>query len=105
MADVITNKDSHIYYGANDGELKSWFNNHTNSFRYRHHEQDTERSKHIRKLQDKGINFKVKWSVAAYASTYRCGSRRCDLYLTEKYLIARANHKNFLNNRTDLISK
>ena len=91
-ADVITNKDSHIYYGANDGELKSWFNNHTNSFRHRHYEQDTERSKHIWKLQDKGINFKVKWSAAAYASTYRCGSRRCDLRLMEEYLIARANH-------------
>ena len=92
MADVITNKDSHINYGANDGELKSWFNNHTNSFRHRHYEQDTERSKHIWKLKDKGINFKVKWSVAAYASTYRCGSRRCDLHLTEEYFIARANH-------------
>ena len=47
-ADVITNKDSHIYYG------------HTNSFHHRHHEQDTEFSKHIWKLQDKGINFNVK---------------------------------------------
>ena len=64
--------------------------NHTNSFRHRHHEQDTELSKHIWKLQDKGINFKVKWSVAAYTSTY---------------MIARANHKNLLNKRTELISK
>ena len=83
-ADVITNKDSHIYYGACDGEFKSRYNNHTNSFCRRHHEQDTQVSKHIRKPQDKGINFNVKWSVAAYASTYRCGLRRCDLCLTEK---------------------
>ena len=64
--------------GANDGEFKSRYNNHTYSFHHRHHEQDTELSKHIWKLQDKGINFNVKWSVAAYASTYRCGSRRCE---------------------------
>ena len=83
-ADVMTNKDSHIYYGAGDGEFKSRYNNHTNSFRYRHHEQDTELSKHIWKIQDKGINFKVKWSVTVYASTHRCGSRRCELCLTEK---------------------
>ena len=25
-ADVITNKDSHIYYGASDGEFKSRYN-------------------------------------------------------------------------------
>ena len=104
-ADVIANKGSHIYYGASDGEFKSRYNNHTNSFRHRHHGQDTELSKHIWKLQDKGINFNVKWSVAAYASTYRCGSRRCELCLTEKYVTARANHKNLLNKRTNLISK
>ena len=40
-ADVITNKDSHIYYRASDGEFKSWYNNHTNSFRHRHHKKDT----------------------------------------------------------------
>ena len=34
-ADVIT-KDSHIHYGASDGEFKSRYNNHTNSFRQRH---------------------------------------------------------------------
>ena len=77
--------------------------NHTNSFLHRHHEQDTELSKHIWKLKDKGINFKVKWSVAAYASKYRCGSRRCDLCLREKYVIARANHMNLLNKRTEII--
>ena len=32
--DVITNKDGHIYHGASDGEFKSRFNNHTNSFCY-----------------------------------------------------------------------
>ena len=51
-AEVITNKDSHIHYGASDREFKSWYNNHTNSFRHRHHEQDIELSKHIWKLQD-----------------------------------------------------
>ena len=101
QADVITNKESHIHDGASDGEFKSRYNNHTNSFRHRRHEQDTKLSKHIWKIQDKGINFNVKWSVAAYASTYRCGSRRCDLCLTEKYVTARANHKNLLNKRTE----
>ena len=55
-ADVITN----IYNGASDGEFKSRYNNHTNLFRHRHQEQDTELSKHIWKLQNKGINSTVK---------------------------------------------
>ena len=104
-ADVIANKRSHIYYGASDGEFKSQYNNHTNSFRHRHHEQELELSKHIWKLQDKGINLNGKWSVAANTSTYRCGTRRCDLCLPEKYVTARANHKNLLNKKTEIISK
>ena len=59
-ADFITIKDSHIYYSASDGEFKSRYNNHTNLFRHRHQEQDTELSKHIWKLQNKGINSTVK---------------------------------------------
>ena len=94
---------SHIYYIASDGEFK--YNNHTNLFHHRHQKQDTEFPKHIWKLQDKGINFNVKWSIAVNASTYKCGSRSCDLWLTGKYVIARTRHKNLLNERTELVSK
>ena len=79
------------------------YNNQRTSYCHQHHEQDTKLSKHIWKLQDKGVKFTVNWSVAAYASTKRCGSRRCDLCSMEKYVIARA--KNLLNKRTELISK
>ena len=104
-ADVITNKDSHIYCGASDGEFKSRYNNYTNSFCHRHRQQDREFLKYIWKLQDKGINLLLKWSIIPYASTYRYGSRRCDLCLTEKYVIARAEEKSLSNERTKLISK
>ena len=40
----------------------------------------------------------MKWSVTAYASTYRCGSR-CDCCLTEKYVISRANHKELIHQK------
>ena len=65
-ADVITNKDSHIYYGASDGEFKSRYNNHTNSFRHRHHEQDTELSELITvysKSRKKTIKFILFYNV------------------------------------------
>ena len=65
----------------------------------------TKLSKHIWQVQDKDINFILKWSIAAYASTCRCVSRRCNLSLTEKYAIASVDQKNLLNKRTELISK
>ena len=71
--DVCTNKNSHIYYGAIHEESESRYNNHTNKFCHRYHEQDTEPLKYILQLQDNGINSTLKWSIAAYASTYRSG--------------------------------
>ena len=38
-----------------------------------------------------------------YASLYKCGRRDCDLCLTEKYLIARADQEQLLNKRTEII--
>ena len=38
-------------------------------------------------------------------TAYRCGTRRYDLRITEKYIIARANQNNPLNKRSELISK
>ena len=45
----------------------------------------TEFSKHIWQLQDKGINFTLKWSITDYVSKYKCGSRMCELYLRETF--------------------
>ena len=86
-------------------ENLSQYNDHTNSFGNRHHEQDTELSNHIWQLKDKGINFILKWKIVAYVSTCRYGSRRCNLCLTEKYVTARADQKNLLNKRPELIAK
>ena len=85
--------------------IKFRYNNHTKSFRNRGYEHETEHSKHIWELKDNNTEFYLEWSIAAYVSPYRCGTRRCDLCLTEKYIIARAEQKNLLNKRAELISK
>ena len=104
-AEVHVDNDYKIYYGAVEGDFKFRYNNHTNSFRNRYYEHATELSKHIWKLKDLEKTFVLKWSIAAYASPYRCGTRRCDLCITEKYIIARADQKRLLNKRTEFISK
>ena len=85
-------------------KFKFRYNNHTKSFN-RYYEHDTELSKYIWKLKDLGKAFILKWSIAAYASPCRCGTRHCDLCITEKYIIARADQKRLLNKRTEFISK
>ena len=38
-----------------------------------------------------------------YATSYKCGTRHCDLCLTEKYVIALADQEHLLNKRTEII--
>ena len=102
---VHVDNDYKIYYGAVEGDFKFRYNNHTNSFRNRYYEQDTELSKYIWKLKDLGKVFILKWSIAAYASTYRCRTRHCDLCKTEKNIIVRADQKYLLNKCTEFIPK
>ena len=102
VASTITN--SHTYYGSSE-DFKFPYNNHTKSFRHQHCKNDTEPSKHIWDLKNEGIRYNITWSIAAYASAYICGTRRCDLCITEKYIIASSNQKNLLNKRTEIILK
>ena len=105
QAAVSVENKEHIYFGAVEGEFKSRFNTHQTSFTHRRYETSTELAKFVWSLNDKGASYSIKWSIAGHASPYKCGSRRCDLCLTEKVAIARSKHKGLLNNRSELIAK
>ena len=93
------------YYGLCEGEFKFRYNNHTKSFRHQKHHNETELSKLIWRLKDENKDYTLSWSITKRSSPYRLGSKRCDLCLTEKVAIIRANPKGLLNKRTELISK
>lgn len=104
-ADVEYDGIKRSYYGQCEGEFKSRYNNHTKSFRHAKNRNDTELSKLIWSLKDQDKEYDLKWSIAAHASPYKNGAKYCDLCLTEKVLIVRADPGGLLNKRTELISK
>ena len=104
-AEVSTNATYKEYCGPSEGEFKSRYNNHTQSFRNISHINDTELSKCLWTLKANWADYHLKWSIKSYASRYKCGTRKCDLCLTEKMIIALADPKVLLNKRTELISK
>ena len=93
------------YLGTSEDEFKTRCNNHTMSFQNKGHEKKTELSKYVWELKDKGEDFTIKWSVAGKAALYICDSKRCDLCLTEKLLIAKADLRALLNKRSEIVSK
>ena len=104
-AEVTTNTTYKEYYGTSEGEFKSRYNNHTQSFRHISHIDDTELSKYLWTLKANGTDYHLKWNIKSYPSRYKCGTRRCDLCLKEKMIIVLADPKVLLNKRTALISK
>ena len=104
-ASVIDRNSHSEYVGTFEGPFKDRFNNHTKSFRNRKYESDTELSKLIWALKDKGENPTVKWSVAATTSAYNSGSRKCDLCLSEKLLIALHHGYKLINKRSKILNK
>ena len=64
-----------------------------------------ELSKYIWQLKDKSKKYDKCWKIFLYATPYKCGTRRWNLCLTEKYVIAGADQEYLLNKRTEIISK
>ena len=104
-ADVTTEDTNAVYHGSTDGVFKTRYNGHTSSFRLRHHENDTVLSKYIWSLKDSGQAHSIKWTIASKAQPYKCGTRRCDVCLSEKTIIARSTHPCMLNKRTEIVGK
>ena len=57
------------------------------------YEYKTELSKCLWQLNEVGTLFRLKWSIVTHASPYRCGTRRCDLHLTEEYIMLQGLNK------------
>ena len=105
QANVITNNQCKEYFGTAEGEFKLRYNNQTMSFRHKKRVNDTELSQYLWKLKKDKADYNLQWSTKAYASRYKCGTRKCDLCLTEKMIIARSDPRKLLNKRTELVSK
>ena len=99
------NEDERTYYGTVEGPFKGRVNTHRTSFRHRKYEKSTKLSEYVWCLKDNDTPSTIKWSVAKKSHPYTCGTRKCDLCLSEKLLIAQGNPAKLLNKRDELISK
>ena len=99
------NHPTKVYYGLTEGTFKTRFTAHKRSFRVEAHRHETELSKYIWALRDEGVNDpSVTWSIARRAAPYKCGTRRCDVCLSEKLVIALSDPSSTLNSRAEIIS-
>ena len=98
-------EQENLYNGSTSSPFKTRYSGHQTSFRHERYENETELSKLIWRLKRKNINYTISWGITTRAQPYKCGSRRCDLCLAEKVVIARCRHPGMINKRTELLAK
>ena len=93
------------YIGLTEGTLIKRFYSHQLSFKILKYLKSSELSKHIWKVKDQSRSYRISWTKA---TPYINGTERCDLCLSKKLFILKANNSsimNILNKTSKLISK
>ena len=98
------NNTTETYIGLTENEFKLRFGNHQQSFRHDRYRTQTELSKHIWGLKDRGTNFEISWKILRHAKSYSNVAKRCSLCTMEKFFIICRSSMASLNKRTELIS-
>ena len=97
--------DEKNYIGLREGTFKKRFYNHRLTFRNRNYYQSTKLSKHIWELKDKKKNLNTGWSIIITTAPYNNSSKKCNLCLTEKFCIVKADKATLVNKRSELMSR
>ena len=93
------------YIGISGTEFKVRYANHKQSFTNEKKRDATSLSQHVWSLKDRNAPFSLKWSVLAKCAPYVCGSRKCNLCITEKCEILKCDPNITLNKRNEIVGK
>ena len=105
---VSTDEQDFEYIGSTEKSFKSRYYNHTKSFRNEKYQNETKLSSCIWDLKENDKNYVLKWKILYKCRPYKCGSRKCDLCLSEKYLIMKhlnIPNSKLLNSRNEIMNK
>ena len=105
---VNTNNDQKQYIGLTENTFKTRYGNHKASLTHSAKKNATRLSQHFWDLKDSGKSPSVddiSWEILQKSTPYVCGSRRCDLCLSEKLHIILNRSHDLLNKRTEIANK
>ena len=93
------------YFAICEKNFKERYNNPTSSFKNKSRQKSKEVSSCIWELKENRKNYTIDWLISVEVHLYICGTRKCDLCLSDKLMIAKANSASLLNKRDELVSK
>ena len=93
------------YLGQTNVTFKTRWNNHKNECKLPHKEKATCLSKYIWQLKREETDYTINWSVACVAGPYSRETKKCQLCIMEKTLIALQDNGRGLNRRREILTK
>ena len=104
-ATVTSSEGEKEYYGQTKRTFKERWKNHNSDHNIPTREINTSLAGYIWKLKRKSVSYDIKWSIAKLALPYRKETKRCDLCLTEKVMIALEDRSRAINKRNEVMEK
>ena len=105
VTSTLRNYGEKQYKGITYNPFKVRLGNHEKDFRDVKYRNETELSKEVWKIKDKGGQYEVRWKILGQYPPYNPASKRCQLCLSEKLEILKHDGPNLLNKRSEIISK
>ena len=106
-ATVSSSVDVKEYVGLSEPPFKTRFTSHKSDLT--HQDKGTSKgttlSKHVWNLKLANTQHSIKWEIVKQSKPYKCGTRRCDLCLSEKLEILTNKSQRLLNKRSEILNK
>ena len=104
-AEVSSSQGKKTYIGSTETSFKLRFANHKQSLEKSDKSTQTSLSKYVWELKNQQVEHTIKWEIVKRSSPYKCGTRICDLCLSEKFFILTADPLNCINRNSELLQK
>ena len=106
QASVVENQSgkTETYTGLTGRKFKQRWKEHNTDFDKPENRSNTKLSSHIWELKDKGVGFKINWSILDRAPPYNPISKKCLLCLKEKFFIKYQPTRSTLNKRNEVFN-
>ena len=99
-ATVKSQDTTKFYIGSAETEIKLRLANHKHSMNDVKLRNATRLSAYVHTLKETDRPYDIKWNIEAKSRPYSCGSRKCNLCLTEKLHILRSDPRSLIHEQS-----
>ena len=102
-ATITTQTTTKTYVGSTEATFKKRYYAHKADMNKQANRNNTTLANFVWDAKDRGEEPTVTWQILRNSKSYRCGTRKCDLCLTEKLMILKEKGPSSLNRRSELM--